>query len=118
MLHSRGSLRFGCAVGQHGIFLEDLPVGVKCILLLYALRERLLLQFGVVIFALQSCHLLGPVIVVLNVGNCASEGYLFANLALLDRICQDIFGRDDDVAWVLLILVVLLDLDKVGHVLI
>ena len=58
------------------------------------------------------------VIVVLNVGHSTSEGYLFANLALLDRICQDIFGRNDDVAWVLLILVVLLDLDKVGHVLI
>lgn len=118
MLHGRGSLRFGSAVGQHGILFEDLLVGIKCILLLYTLRERLLLQFGIVIFALQSCHLLGPVKVVLNVGHSASKGYLSANLALLDRICEDIFGRDDDIAWVLLIFVVLLDLDEVGHVLI
>ena len=118
MLHGRGSLRFGSAVGQHGILFEDLLVGIKCILLLYTLRERLLLQFGIVIFALQSCHLLGPVKIVLNVGHSASKGYLSANLALLDRICEDIFGRDDDIAWVLLIFVVLLDLDEVGHVLI
>ena len=118
MLNSRGSLRFGSTVGQHWILLEDLFVRVKRILLPHALRERLLLQLGVVILALQPRHLLGPVIVVLDVGHSASKGDLFANLTLLDRICQDILGRDDDVAWVLLILVILLNLDKVGHVLV
>ena len=100
------------------VLFQDLAMGVEGVGVLGALRKVLILQLGVVVFALRRSKQLRSVVVVLHVRNGAAKGHLPADLTLLDRIGQDVTWLDHDLTRVLLTAEVLLDLIEVSHVLI
>jgi len=59
---------------------------------------------------------LRPVVVILHVRDRSAKCYLFAYSTLLHGVGQDVTRRDVNFTRVLLVAEVLLDLDKVGHV--
>lgn len=105
---------------QQWVFFKNLSVRVEVALSsgLGPLREILFLKHGLVIRTFSIRKDLGPVVVILDVGDRAAKGDPLAGLAFLRWVCQDIAGRDHNLSRVLWILIVFLNLDEVGHVLV
>ena len=118
MLDSRGSPGLRRPRGNVFILLQDLPMCVEGVSLFGSLGERFVLYHAVVILTLSLCEVLRPVVVVLDVGSCAGESDLLADLAALRWVGQDVAGWDHDFPRVLVVPEVLLDLYEVGHVLV
>lgn len=103
---------------QQWVFFKNLSVRVEVAFSggLGPLREILFLKHGLVIRTFSIRKDLGPVVVILDVGDRAAKGDPLAGLAFLRWVCQDIAGRDHNLSRVLWILIVFLNLDEVGHV--
>ena len=108
----------GGTVGQRRVLLKDLPVRVEGVSLFGTLREGLLLELGLVVFALHSREELRSIELIFHVWDGASKCDLFADNTVLNRVSLDVRGHRDDLARVLLGAEVLLLLQVVSHVLV
>ena len=70
------------------------------------------------VLALRRRKVLRSVVVVLHVRNSAAKGHLLSMLSLLNWVSQDVTWLDQYFTWVLLTAEVLLNLNKVSHVLV
>ena len=105
-------------VRNRWVLFQDLAMGVEEVSVLGTLREVLVLQLRVMVLALRCRKVLRSVVVVLHVRNSAAKGHLLSMLALLNWVSQDVTWLDQYFTWVLLTAEVLLNLNKVSHVLI
>ena len=118
VLHEWGRLRRDLPVRVIPVFADNLSVCVEEMGLLDLLRERfLLLEF----LAFQTClcrELLWSIKVVLNVRDHAAEGCVLADFTNLRGISQEITRLDVDLARILFVSEVFLDVVKFFHVLV
>ena len=116
VVHESGCLWTGLASRDRFVLSNDFQVGVEQLRLLGLLGEGLLLLKFFASESSFSCQSLGPIIVILHVGDETAKGSVLADAALLRWIRPNIWWRYDDIA-VFIVTVVLLHLLEVLHVL-
>lgn len=114
--NKRSSLGLLRSLGDRRVLTQNLLVGVEGVSLFDLLREGFILHHRLVV--LTSCLLeqLRSVVVILHVRNSSAKMDPFADCALPHGLSQDVTRGDVDFTGVLLVAEVLLDLDKVSHV--
>lgn len=117
MLHERGRLGALFASWDRFVLTNDLQISVEQMRLLDFLGEGLLLLKFFASESSFSCQFPGQIIVIFDVGDETGKGGVLADTALLRRICPNIWWCYNDIA-VLVIAVVLLHLLEVLHVLV
>ena len=112
----RGSLRFLRSLRDRWVLCQNLLVGVEGVSLFDFLREGFILNQR--LMQLTSCLLeqLRSVVVIFHVRDGSTKCHLSAYYASFHGVSQDVTRGDVNFARVFLVAEVLLDLDKVGHV--
>lgn len=82
---------------------------VKCWPRLHTLGEWLILEHCVVVFTFGSREVFWPVVIIFDVGDCATKSHILSALSFLNGVSDDVTKLNNDFSWVLVTFVVFLN---------